>query len=86
MKVGTGPAPQGNQAAPGSQNQPADNTGAQAPPERVNDIQATSTSATTQSGSQAQQNDKQDQQNSTDQKDSSSKKKGKKGLRKLIPF
>ena len=86
VKVGTGPAPQGNQPAPGSQNQPADNTGAQAPPERMNDIQATSTSATTQSGSQAQQNDKQDQQNSTDQKDSSSKKKGKKGFRKLIPF
>ena len=86
VTVGKGPAPTANQPPPGSQNQATDNGGAaQPPPERINDIQTGSSTsnaggseATANNGTQTQQGDK--------AQDSTSKKKGKKGLRKLIPF
>ncbi|PYP85027.1 MAG: outer membrane protein assembly factor BamD [Candidatus Angelobacter sp. Gp1-AA117] len=96
VTVGTGPAPTGNQAPPGSQTQTPGKTDAATPPERVNDIQTTSGSstaggseATANSGAQSGQGQQNANSNSTSndkQQDSTSKKKGKKGLRKLIPF
>ena len=88
VTVGKGAAPTTNQPPPGSQNQTPDKAGAaQTPPERLNDLQTTSSSSTA-SGSEATANaGTQGQQNANDkQQDSTSKKKGKKGLRKLIPF
>ena len=70
LKAGQGQAPGANQPPPTTQ----DGTPAK-PPDRVNDMQ---NPAGAQAGA--------DQQNSSDQQDSSSKKKGKKGLRRLIPF
>ena len=91
VKAGTGPAPTSNQAPPGSQTQTPGKTDAATPPERVNDLQTTSGSSSA-GGSEATANNGQNGQqnansNSNDkQQDSTSKKKGKKGLRKLIPF
>lgn len=93
VTVGTGPAPTSNQAPPGSETQTTPGkTDAATPPERVNDLQTTSGSSSA-GGSEATANSQngQGQQNANSnsndkQQDSTSKKKGKKGLRKLIPF
>ena len=84
VRVGTGPAPGANQPPPGSQNnqQPAGTT----PPPQTNELQGASSTTTDQSSAQGPQNGTQQNTNDKDKNDSSSKKKGKKGLRKLIPF
>lgn len=79
-KIGVETVGTGNAAAPGP-NQPipgsgtaTQSSGTPTPPAQVNDVgQNTQASST-------------DQQNVNDKQDSTSKKKGKKGLRKLIPF
>jgi outer membrane protein assembly factor BamD len=73
--TGNGPAPGPNQPIPGtgSASQSPDTGATATPPKQVNDLSTQSQADAQQAG----QNDKQD---------SSSKKKGKKGLRKLIPF
>ncbi|HEV3041424.1 MAG TPA: outer membrane protein assembly factor BamD [Candidatus Angelobacter sp.] len=73
---GKGAAPGPNQPIPGSGTATESNgtNATPTPPPQVNDVGQTSQAGTT------------DQQNVNDKQDSSSKKKGKKGLRKLIPF
>jgi outer membrane protein assembly factor BamD len=88
-KVGVETVGTGNGAAPGP-NQPIPGTGkvtpptgtdtTPAPPAQVNDL------GQNQTGTQNSQASPGDQQNASDKQDSTSKKKGKKGLRKLIPF
>ena len=86
VTVGKGPAPTTNQPPPGSQNQATDNGGtAPAAPERINDIQ-TGSSTSNAAGSEATANNSTQNQQGDKAQDSTSKKKGKKGLRKLIPF
>jgi outer membrane protein assembly factor BamD len=71
---GNGTAPGPNQPIPGSGTATQSNTTPNPPPQ-VNDVgQNNQTAGST------------DQQNANDKQDSTSKKKGKKGLRKLIPF
>jgi outer membrane protein assembly factor BamD len=71
---GNGAAPGPNQPIPGSGTATQSNTTPNPPPQ-VNDVgQNNQTAGST------------DQQNANDKQDSTSKKKGKKGLRKLIPF
>jgi outer membrane protein assembly factor BamD len=73
---GNGAAPGPNQPIPGSgtANQSTGTNTPPTPPPQVNDVGQNSQTGAT------------DQQNVNDKQDSSSKKKGKKGLRKLIPF
>jgi outer membrane protein assembly factor BamD len=83
VQPGTG-TPGPNQPIPGTQNQsqPQQDKAAPTPPDHVNDVQP----PTDQANAQSQQQDANSQQNADNKQDSSSKKKGKKGIRKLIPF
>ncbi len=81
--VGTsGAAPGPNQPIPGTgkATQPTATDTTPTPPQQVNDI------GQNQSGTQSSQTNSSNQQNANEKQDSTSKKKGKKGLRKLIPF
>ena len=73
---GNGAAPGPNQPIPGSGTAPQSNgtNTTPTPPPQVNDVGPSTQAAST------------DQQKANDKQDSTSKKKGKKGLRKLIPF
>jgi outer membrane protein assembly factor BamD len=81
--VGTsGAAPGPNQPIPGTgrATQPTGTDTTPTPPSQVNDV------GQNKPGTQTSQASASDQQNANDKQDSTSKKKGKKGLRKLIPF
>src|SRR5437016_3745900 len=73
ISPGNGAAPGPNQPIPGSGTATQSDTTPTAPPQ-VNDVGSTSQAKSA------------DQKNANDKQDSTSKKKGKKGLRKLIPF
>jgi len=73
VSPGNGVAPGPNQPIPGSGTATQSDTTPTAPPQ-VNDVGSTSQAKSA------------DQKNANDKQDSTSKKKGKKGLRKLIPF
>lgn len=89
--IGTGndAAPGPNQPIPGHGNtaQPSGTETTPTPPQQVNDVgNSSATPAQSQTATKDSQSSPSDQQNAKDKQDSTSKKKGKKGLRKLIPF
>ncbi|HXB21235.1 MAG TPA: outer membrane protein assembly factor BamD [Candidatus Solibacter sp.] len=87
--TGNGAAPGPNDPIPGRRNtlDPSGTDSTPPPPQQVNDLgNSSATSAKNQTATQDSQASQTDQQKMNDKQDSSSKKKGKKGLRKLIPF